>query len=540
MPGALRLTEHNGTDWQQAVPLFFCGTPEGGMYMSQIRADHLTFGYEGSSEPVFENAGFTIDTDWKLGLVGRNGKGKTTLLRLIAGELSAEGTLICSVPAAYFPYKVTPGQMQRTAAEFAEELRAGCEIWRVICELSELRENADILYRPFCTLSLGQRTKVLLAVLFSGDNDFLLIDEPTNHLDANARENVRQYLSSKKGFILVSHDRDLLDACTDHILVLNRKTIMVQSGNFSCWQENQKRRDHFAEAENEKHRRQIRRLRQAAKRTAEWADKSERTKIGFDPVKEPERCIGTRSFIGAKTKKMQSRVKNTERRIEREITEQQGLLQDIEETAALKMLPLKHHKDTLITLRDLTVQYADAAAPICRSLTFDVKQGDRIVLHGANGCGKSTLMRVILQAAGILPEESSLIVSGVCQTASQLIVSYIPQDTSFLRGSIPSFCEERGLDRSMFCTVLRQLDLSRAQLAKDISEYSEGQKKKVLLAASIMTPAHLYIWDEPLNFIDIFSRMQIEDVLGAYRPTMLFAEHDIRFRDSVSTDTVCF
>ena len=159
--------------------------------MSQIRADHLTFTYDGSIEPVFEDAVFTLDTDWKLGLIGRNGKGKTTLLRLLTGELSAQGTLTKSVPAAYFPYAVTPAQMQRAAAEFAEELREGCELWRVLCELSELHEDAEILYRPFRTLSPGQRTKVLLAILFSGENEFLLIDEPTNHLDAQARENVR-------------------------------------------------------------------------------------------------------------------------------------------------------------------------------------------------------------------------------------------------------------------------------------------------------------------------------------------------------------
>lgn len=508
--------------------------------MSQIRADHLTFGYDGSIEPVFENATFTLDTDWKLGLIGRNGKGKTTFLRLLTGELSGQGTLTISVPVSYFPYSITSEQMQNPAAEFAYELRNNCELWRVICELSELHEDADILYRPFSTLSLGQRTKVLLAVLFSGENDFLLIDEPTNHLDAQARENVRQYLSTKKGFILVSHDRDLLDACTDHILVLNRKTIMVQNGNFSCWQENQERRDQFAEAENEKHRKQIRKLQQAAKRTAEWADKNERTKIGFDPIKEHDRCISTRSFISAKTKKMQSRVKCTERRIEREISEQEGLLQDIEEIKALKMSPLKHHKETLVTVRSCTLQYNGAAEPICSGLTFSVRQGERIALHGTNGCGKSTLMRIILQKAGVLTSDDRLSVSGICETASGLIVSYVQQDTSFLHGSIPEFCEERGLDRSLFCTVLRQLDLSRAQFSKDISEYSAGQKKKVLLAASLLTPAHLYIWDEPLNFIDIFSRMQIETLLEIYRPTMLFAEHDIRFRDNIATETICF
>lgn len=89
--------------------------------MSQIRADRLSFGYDGSIEPVFENASFTLDTDWKLGLIGRNGKGKTTFLRLLTGELSGSGTLTKSVPVAYFPYSVTSEQMKQTASDFADD-----------------------------------------------------------------------------------------------------------------------------------------------------------------------------------------------------------------------------------------------------------------------------------------------------------------------------------------------------------------------------------------------------------------------------------
>ena len=505
--------------------------------MAQISVQNLTFYHTGSTEPVFENASFSLDTAWRLGLIGRNGKGKTTLLRLFSENLPHQGTITLPVPAAYFPYPVTPAQMLLPAAEFAEELRTGCESWRIICELTQLDEDAEILYRPFCTLSAGQRTKVLLAILFAGENDFLLIDEPTNHLDQNARDAVRRYLEGKQGFILVSHDRDLLDACTDHILVLNRRTIAVQTGNFTSWWENKQRSDHFAEAENEKHRKEIRKLRQAAKRTADWADKNERTKIGFDPVKEHDRCISSRSFIGAKTKKMQSRVKQMETRIEREISEQEGLLQDIETTAALRLTPLTHHKQTLLHIRECDLQYVGAEKPVLHGLTFDLQQGDRLALHGSNGCGKSTLMRKILAQAGGLPADD-IRADGIFETASGLRISYVPQETAHLSGSIPDFCAAHGLDRSLFCALLRQLDLSRAQLAGDLASYSAGQKKKVLLAASLLTPAHLYIWDEPLNFIDIFSRMQLEAVLTEYQPTMLFAEHDVRFREHIATASV--
>lgn len=515
------------------------------MCMSQINVTNLTFAYEGSFDDIFENVSFSIDTDWKLGFIGRNGKGKTTFLRLLTGGYSYEGSISSSAAFDYFPYVVTEAQKPLPASAFLEELKTGCEEWRVICELAQLGEDAEILYRPFETLSFGEQTKILLAVLFSGENDFLLIDEPTNHLDQGAREIVKNYLASKKGFILVSHDRDLLDACIDHVLVLNRQTIEVQSGNFSIWWENKQRKDQFVIAENEKHLKEIGKLKNAARRTAEWADKNEATKIGFDPVKEHDRGMGTRAYIGAKTKKMQSRVTQMSKRIEREIEEKEGLLQDLEKTVDLRLTPLFHHKERLVTVRDYHLQYVNAQHPVFTDVTFEIHRGDRVALHGENGCGKSSLIKMILQKAASKTTDAAyptspmpVLEKGVCETVSGLTVSYVNQDTSFLTGSLPAFCKKRNLDQSLFCAILRQLDFERVQFAKNMEDYSEGQKKKVLLAASLLTPAHLYIWDEPLNYIDVFSRMQIEKLLLTYEPTLLFVEHDVRFRETVATKVV--
>lgn len=506
------------------------------MHMAQISVSHLTFYYEGSFENIFEDVSFSIDTDWKLGLVGRNGKGKTTFLHLLLGKYAYQGTISGSTPFDYFPYVITEEQMQSCATEFIQELKAGCEEWRVICELDQLDADAEILYRPFHTLSPGERTKIMLAVLFSGEQDFLLIDEPTNHLDQKARENVKDYLAAKKGFILVSHDRDLLDACIDHVLVLNRKSIEIQSGNFSSWWENKQRKDQFAMAENEKHVKEIKKLRQAAKRTTEWADKNEQTKIGYDPIKEHDRPF--RAYIGAKTKKMQSRANQIEKRIGKEIEEKEGLLADLERTVDLKLMPLSHHKDTLLRVRDYGLTYAGASHPTLANLTFSLRQGQRIALHGENGCGKSTLLQMILQKAGYREDKMPLSEEGICETASGLVISQVPQDTSGLLGKLSDFCKKKELDQSLFFAILRQLDFERTQFSKPMEDYSEGQKKKVLLAASLLTPAHLYLWDEPLNYIDVFSRMQIEKLLLQYQPTMLFVEHDIRFREKIATKII--
>ena len=520
--------------------------------MAEICVTNLTFAYEGSFDNIFENVSFTLDTDWRLGFIGRNGKGKTTFLRLLMGDHEYTGSIRTSTHFDFFPYPLSEADRDRTADDMIERWKPDAEPWRVLAELPALSLEPELLYRPLRTLSYGERTKVMLAVLFSGEGDFLLIDEPTNHLDAGAREIVKKYLASKKGYILVSHDRDLLDACTDHILVLNRATIEVQAGNFSSWRENKERADAFAIAENEKHKKEIRKLSAAADRAARWADKNEATKIGFDPAKEPDRNISTRSYIGAKTKKMQSRVKAVEGRIEREIEQQEGLLRDIERVPDLKLTPLTYHKNRLIEAKDFSLRYPDSTDYVIRSLTFELNQGERVFLRGANGCGKSSLIKAVLgklqpgSSDGAPTEEGAirtsdgtiLLTEGILNVPSGLTASYVNQDASHLSGSLREYAESHKLNYSLLLTLLRKLDLERLQFEKDLSEYSEGQKKKVLIAASLITPAHLYIWDEPLNYIDVFSRMQIERLIEAFRPTMLLVEHDVRFTEKLASKIV--
>lgn len=504
--------------------------------MAQIQVTDLTFCYDGSFDNIFENVSFSIDTNWKLGLIGRNGKGKTTFANLLLGNLTYQGCI--SAPNMcfdYFPYSVSIKDYQLSAADLMEKWKSGIEQWRVICELNELQIDAEVLYRPFDSLSEGEQVKTMLAVLFSGENDLLIIDEPTNHLDFEARNTVIKYLKHKKGFLLISHDRDFLDQLIDHVLVLNRKTIEVQSGNFSSWWENKQKKDAFAESENKKHLREIASLKRAAEKSSEWAEKNESTKIGFDPVKEHDRCISARAYIGAKTKKMQARVQSYQVRMEREIKDKEGLLADIEKTVALKLMPLSYHKENLIYAKDFSFCYEDSNEPVLSHFDFELRRNERIFLHGKNGCGKSTFLKQILKTAGNENIGSS---KGILTVGSGLLISYVSQNTSHLKGMIQDYAKENHFELRLLLSLLRQLDMERVQFQKPMENFSEGQKKKVLLAGSLLTPAHLYIWDEPLNYIDIFSRMQIEEMILEYQPTMLIVDHDMRFREQIATRIV--
>ena len=292
------------------VSFLFCEMED---FMSYININHLTFYYDGSAENIFEDVSFRLDTDWKLGFIARNGRGKTTFLNLLMGKYEYRGSISAEEPFHYFPFEAT--DMSKNPVDILESMYPDYEFWKVCRELSLLQVSEEVLFRPFSTLSNGERTKVMLAVLFSMDNHFFLLDEPTNHLDMAARALLRDYLKSKKGFILVSHDRDLLDACIDHVLVINKTNIEVCQGNFSTWWENKKRQDAYEASEQARLKKDIHRLKEAAAQAKTWAEEVESAKIGKRSEKY-EWCKDSRAYIGEKSRRMQMRRKNLERRRE--------------------------------------------------------------------------------------------------------------------------------------------------------------------------------------------------------------------------------
>lgn len=517
--------------------------------MSQISVNHLTFYYDGSYDNIFEDVSFQIDTDWKLGFIARNGRGKTTFLNLLQGKYEYKGTITSSVEFDYFPFAIA--DRSRDTLAVVEEIYPDYEFWKVCRELTLLQVDTEVFYRPFDTLSNGEQTKVMLAVLFSKENSFLLIDEPTNHLDMQTRELVSNYLNKKKSFILVSHDRMFLDECIDHVLTINKTNIEVQQGNFSSWWENKMRQDEYELAENERLKKDIYRLKESARQSREWADNVEATKIGKKSEKY-EKNIDTRAYVGEKSRRMQMRRKNTERRQERAIEEKSSLLKNIETTDDLKLFPLRHHKDVLVRLESVEISYSLSGAyedrnekQIIGGFNLEVRNGEKIVLQGRNGCGKSSIIKAVLSSAPEsarcsydMEREYAGKVSGQIEPAGGLVISYVPQDTSHLLGSISDYAKKYDIDETLFKTLLRKLDFSRIQFEKNMEEYSGGQKKKVLIARSLCEQAHLYIWDEPLNFIDVFSRMQIEDLIMKYNPTLLMVEHDKTFVDKIKARIV--
>lgn len=484
--------------------------------MSIIKVENLTFSYPASDEVIFDNVSFQIDTDWKLGFIGRNGRGKTTFLKLLQGKYDYRGKISSSVRFDYFPYPV-PDKEKLTG----EVLHAVCptaEDWEFMREFSYLEINPEVLYRPFSTLSNGEQTKALLSALFLNEGRFLLIDEPTNHLDTKARELVAAYLRKKKSFILVSHDRNFLDGCVDHILSLNRADIEVQSGNFSSFMTNFNRRQDFERRENERLQTDIKRLQETAKQTAAWADRVEASKIG----------AVDKGYVGHMSAKMMKRSKCVEARQQKEIEEKSKLLINTENQSPLKITPLSYRSERLAVFSSVVPVYG--GREVCAPVSFEIKRGERIAIEGRNGSGKSSLLKILCG------EEIEF--KGAVNKGSNLVISYVPQDTSKLCGKLSEFAVMHGIDESLFKAILHKMGFDKDEFGKDISGFSDGQKKKTLIAKSLCEQAHLYVWDEPLNYIDVYSRIQIENLLLEFQPTMVFVEHDKAFQKKIATDII--
>lgn len=501
--------------------LFFIN---GGDTMSLINISNLTFSYDGSYDNIFENVSFQIDTNWKLGFTGRNGRGKTTFLKLLLGEYEYKGIITYSEDFEYFPYEVE--HTEYLTIDIIREIAANAEDWEITKELSMLDVNDEVLYRQFFTLSCGEQTKILLTALFLKQNAFLLIDEPTNYLDSDGRKKLAQYLKTKNGYILISHDRIFLDSCIDHILAINKTNIEVQKGNFSSWFKNKELQDSFEYSKNESLKREINRLSESSRQSSAWSDSSEKSKYHS----KNSGLKVDRGFIGHKSAKMMKRSKTIEKRKSDAINEKSMLLKNIESNERLGISPLKFYTDRLLEIKNVSVFYDDKC--ILENISFNIEQGDRILLKGKNGCGKSSIIKLI---CGL---NENIGYSGEIIKNDRLIISYVNQNTDFLCGKLSEFAHSNSIDESLFKTILRKMDFSREQFEKDIRDFSEGQKKKVLIAKSLCEKAHLYIWDEPLNFIDVISRMQIEKLLLEYKPTILFVEHDIAFSENVATKTI--
>lgn len=537
--------------------------------MSKITITNLNFYYSDYYNPIFENVNLVLDTDWKLGLIGRNGRGKSTFLNLLLGKLvPTGGTIHMAVNMEYFPYE--PNQKYSITMDVIKETVGGLKTMedtmeqiialadesryeeyseiqakyselggygmegKILKEMADMGLGEELAYRDYATLSGGEKTRMMIIALFLRKNSFVLLDEPTNHLDIKGKELMAEYLSRKKGFIVVSHDRDFLDKVTDHIMSINKADIKVEKGNYSSWRKNMDLIEEYEFRTRDRLEREIKQLERRSMQSRAWAGTANTQKYAFTCH---ARTNGCQAYM--------RRAKRSEEQILDNIDEKRQLLLNYEEAKELSIRQREGEmEECLIKVKDLNFSYSDdnqCNKMILKDFTLNLHKGDRIWIKGQNGAGKSTLLKLLAgefkerSAAPVIPQQREAI-----ERTENLQISMSGQEPRWTEGFITEKYQlpkqrEQLEQLAYFCTLF---DLPVDFLERPLETYSSGELKKVDIARALSEENDVIFLDEPLNYMDVYFREQLEKAILEYEPTIVFVEHDALFGKNVSNKVV--
>ena len=461
--------------------------------MSMIRVENLTFAYPSSYDNIFENVNFQIDTDWKLGFIGRNGRGKTTFLNLLLGKYEYHGKIQASVQFDYFPYPVS--NKNRLTADILSEVCPLAEEWELLRELSYLEVRDDVLWRPFFTLSNGEQTKVLLAALFLNDGHFLLIDEPTNHLDIAAIEWLENYVKHYPfAVVLVSHDRMFLDHVVDEIVEIEFGKTQRYVGDYSHYL---KAKDEYLKKNHEAYIRQ----QQEIHRLEDLIEKFRYKKNKAAFAKSKQKYLDRMDRIEDSTS-------------------------DTSQMKAVFTCARKGGKQVL-EVEDLKVGYDKVLSDV----SFQLLQGQRMAIVGPNGIGKSTLIKTLVKE---LPS-----LSGSFKFGHQIDVGYFNQESAQMKSNKNVLDELWDMDPDATQTQIRNTLASflftQDEVFKEVNDLSGGERVRLALAKLMLEHDNVLLLDEPTNHLDIPAKEALESALEKYDGTILFVSHDRMFLKKMAT-----
>lgn len=418
----------------------------------------------------------------RIGLVGRNGCGKTTLLEVLAGKIGPEqGTL------------TTNG----------------------ICEL------LPQLKRTNTTKSGGEVTQEYINTALAKSPAILLADEPTTNLDASHIEWLEKKLKkSQSALVLVSHDRAFLDALCMSIWELNEGKVKVYKGNYSDYMEQKELEQHQQKQAYESYERKKKQLEEALILKEKKAERATKTPKN---VSSSEASItGAKPYFAKKQKKLQKTAKAIETRLEK-----LEKVEKVKEPPVIKMnLPNEETFKGRIVLRAEDVQCSIGKRLLWKSASFHVRGGDKLAIIGSNGCGKTTLVKKIMnQDEGI-------------SLSPSMKIGYFSQNIDILNTekSILDNVSTTSIQNETFIrTVLARLHFFREDVYKPVGVLSGGERVKVVFAKLFVSEINTIILDEPTNFLDIPSVEALESLLQEYEGTVIFVSHDRQFIESIAT-----
>lgn len=480
--------------------------------------------YRVGGRTILEDCAMNVQDGWRVGVVGLNGAGKSTLFKLITGELHNDGGSISLSP------KQKLGQVRQDmpetddalidvvlaahtemaalwkATETEEDPNKIADIYQALADLdaySAPSKAATLLQglgfkeaqlsEPFSSFSGGWQMRVMIAAVLFLEPDFLLLDEPTNHLDLEAIMWLENYLISyPHTMMIISHDRELLNKCTDHIIHVDKKKLTLYGGNYDAFEKERALRTGLQQKMFEK---------QQAERAHMQA------------------FIDRFKAKASKATQAQSRVKAMER------------MDLVDAVIAERAVKFNFPSPEKIPSPMLTIQKADVGyvegKPILRGVHESIDNDDRIALLGANGNGKSTMMKLIAGKLGIMGGEmfrsGKLRIGYFSQhQTDELDVNSTPYEElmRMMRNTIPDIAEPRVRAK------LGAFGFSRDLADNKISALSGGEKARLLFAFMSFDAPHLLLLDEPTNHLDIDAREALVQALNNYEGAVVIVSHD--------------
>lgn len=488
---------------------------------------------------VLKGLSLEVPDGAKIGIVGGNGSGKTTLFRVLSGQetferekgslhiargrrigvldqvpVFAEQTTVREVLldpfAELFALKARMDALTESLAESEAamrkygalqsefEARGGYEIETRIGRVTQgLDIPQEMQSQLFESLSGGEKTRVSLARIILRDTDILLLDEPTNHLDIPSVEWLEGFLETYRGTVLIiSHDRFFLDQVATNIFDVVDGKGELYPGNYSAYAELKERRqiEQLAHYENEQ--KKIRQLEAAAKRLHDWANRADNPKFHRQAFNIEKRVA----------------------RIQRDGTERPKT----EKAIKGRFQGEAYRGDDVLTVQDLSKRFGDRS--VLRDISFTLFGGDRMVLLGSNGCGKTTLLRTLI--GEMVPD------AGEVHITPSIRIGYLPQEVVFEvpeRTVIDTLRYAYPMDEGKARNLLAAYRFTGGDVFKAVSGLSGGEKSRLKLCLLMQEAVNLLVLDEPTNHLDLPSREWVEASLEAFPGSILFVSHDRYF-----------
>ncbi|MGF7057886.1 ribosomal protection-like ABC-F family protein [Brassicibacter mesophilus] len=453
-----------------------------------------------NEKEILKDISFKLYKGYKVGLVGQNGIGKTTLFRTIVGELKPNnGNVTIYGKFGYLPQHISFNKDIKVY-DFIKSVDNYAEVLKILSKF-DLKNIED---RNISTLSGGEKTKLYLVKLILEEPDMLILDEPTNHLDYDSIVWLESFINSFNGAVLmITHDRYFLDNTVAKIFELENKTINEYNGNYSFYAEKKKLEYEKAMQEYEEYIKEKKKLEIAARSHMNRANK-------YNDMSQNDFQRGKSAKIAKRSKAIISRIEKMDKK---------------EKPLEIKKISMKFDdnntkiNETLIRAENLSKSFDK---PLFNNISFNVCRHKRVAIVGKNGIGKSTLLK------GLVGREQ---LSGNLYISPSTRIGYFSQELENLNteATILEEIKEINKDESFVRTLLGCMLFKSDDVYKQIKVLSLGERVRVIFLKLILQDNNLLVLDEPTNFLDIPTREIIEDALINYNGAILLVSHDRYF-----------